>query len=200
MDYLVGRERLCLAIGSLNLALYLMVPMLLRGTGTRPGDDETRIGSLGLRGIADMRELLLCLRECRADCAVAWVCTRIRKQGLIACARVGIAGVVPASPRHVLGARSLKDMWLYIHRASFTSLNGHLLPLNVARFPACSPASSLRAVGRFLVYLALLVLNGQFRGSQAWPHLRVAGSVTPVLGLTLLAHWLPYVFWIFLAA
>ena len=103
--------------------------------------------------------------------------------------------VLARFPRSELywGAHSLEQMWQCIYRTSFAP-NEHWVPPMLAGFLHAVQPQLVEAVFCLpTVYLALLFLNPKLRGSQAWSRLRIAGSVTTVLGLTL-SHWLQFRF------
>ena len=213
MDYLVAARGYGLAIGLLSLAAYFTVRTLLRLDQASEREMMRKVTAASVCAALSFCANFSYAYVNAALIAVllAWACARIRKQGPIACARLAFASLVPACvvaialtgpmlaqlPRSQLywGAHSLKETSRYVHRASFTGLNRNLLPPILAGFLEAVQPHLVRAVGRLLaLYLALLLLNRRLRDSQSWPRLRVAGSVTAVLSLALLAHWLQFKF------
>jgi hypothetical protein len=213
MDYLVVARGYGLALGFFLLAIYLLARTLVRRH--EPGDREILNYAAGFSacvgvslcanfsfGYANAFLLLVGF--------VLWS-VQERKRGLFAWARLLLACAVPASaillfvagpvladfPRAQLfwGARSLRDTWLEIYDASFGEFNRYLVNSTVADFLSKLKPHLVRAEVRFTFLSAvLMVFTGRLRSAAIKFTLVLAGALTSVLFLTLLAHWLQFRF------
>jgi len=211
MDYLVAARGYGLALGFLSLAVYLFARALVRLE--KPSERDilnyaTAISaSVALSFCANFS--FAYANAFLLAALLAWACLEQRKRGVIAYARLALAGTFPASlvvfaltgsvlagfrrDQLIWGVHSLTQTWGDIYEASFAELNQYLVnPLLADFLRAFQPLIVPVAASVVIVYLVLLLLTLQLRHIYTRSRLLLAGCLAGVLVLTLLAHWLQF--------
>ena len=211
MDYLVAARGYGLAIGFLSLSLYLIARMLFAWDGASERKILKTAVAASVAGALSFCANFSFAYVNGALIAVlfVWAGTRWRKKGLLASAGLALACILPGIlvalvltgpmlakfPRSELfwGAHSLSEMWSYIYHASFPALDSALVNHGITgALQKLAPSIVVGAAGTALLYLVFLFLGRGLRDCIRSPRLRVVASVSAMLGVTLLAHWLQF--------
>ncbi len=215
MDYLVAARGYGLALGFLSLAVYLFARTLLRD-GEELSEREILNRAIAISACV---ALSICanftfayasgflLLAAGSLAGIPWI---KQKRGVLALLRLTAACSFPAIvilvvlagsaltrfPRDQLfwGTDSLLESWKDIREASFSELNPYLVNPLLASFLDVFKRYLFRALAAFgSGYIVLLfVARRRLRESRARSRLLLAGSLTMVLALTVLAHWLQF--------
>jgi hypothetical protein len=215
MDYLVAARGYGLALGFLSLAIYQLAKTLLQDWGT----NSERNMLNRVMSISACAALSFCASFTFAyasgfllfiACALVGLRLLQRKHRIVSLARLAAASSLPAIlvviclagsaltrfPRSQLfwGTDSLLKCWNDIREGSFLELSPYLVNPLLAPILESFKHYLFRAMaGVGIVYLVLLwVVRRQFHEAHAKSRLLLSGSLTLVLALTVLAHWVQF--------
>ncbi len=218
MDYLVAARGYGLALGFLSLAIYLVARMLVRPQLNLERPEEREILSHAAAiSVCAAFSFAANFTFAYANAFLvlaffAWACREQRKRGSITCVRLALACAVPGLvvaliltgsvllefPRDHLfwGAHSLSESWRELRRLPFSEFDEidafFVTPMFADVLRAVRPHLPEWGASVLILYVVLLLIAWRMRDGYAKSRLLLASSLTAVLILTVVAHWLQF--------